>query len=291
MDFQNAIILFEDYIQTATLSGGSWSSDFPLDNVKDDDVGLPARSSDATSASTVINIDLLAQKQVDVLVAGPLNVSRGAQYQFTSYEDSGHVTADYVSGVKSLPGVVVPTLSLHWSDPDCWLGVNSQNLLDDLPVYIVEVIAAASAAQAKKRYWKCEIFDALNVDGYVEMPRLMAGLAFRPARNYDENNQVGLEALTDPVEMLAGNFIYGERGIRRTLQLSFPNLTPDEGFGSVFRMMVLARDSRQVFVIPEYSDNNFLQERSFLATCKTVPAIAQGLSDTASTKFDLLEVI
>lgn len=288
----NAIILYENFADTATLDGGAYEVDLPIENLQNQRLGRVARTTDATEASTVIEIDFGVERRVDAIALGVPNISPGAQYRITSYEESGMTTEVYDSGVKSLPGVVVDSLDLEWEDPGFWYGINTEQLLVEFGTWIIEVIPDASAGDAHKRWWKIEIFDEDNADGYLDFSRLLAGRAYRPAINYSEDNSFGLSELTDVSESLGGHRTYFERGLRRTLRLAFPTGSSwDQAFNDIFRMMVKARTSRQVFVITDYEDTEFLQERSFLATFKQVPAIQQLLVDRSATLVDLEEVL
>lgn len=287
----NAIILYENFFDTATPSGGSYESDLPITNLQDNDLGVVARTTDATNASTKILIDFGRERRIDALCLGVPNISPGAQYRIRSFAESGRTTTLYDSTTKTLPGVVVDSLDLEWEDPGFWYGINTEELLVEFGTWLIEVVPEDQASNANARWWTIEIFDEDNADNYLDLSRLLAGRAFRPSINYSEDNSVGLEPITDVSESLGGSREYWERGLRRTLRLALPWLSQDEVFNDVFRMMVKGRTSRQVFVIPDYDDLEYLQQRSFLATFKQVPAIQQLLIERGSTLVDLEEVI
>lgn len=288
------IILYEDFIASGTVSGGDFEVELPVTNVQSQRLGVVARTVDATAASTQIDFDYGVERRTDVIVLGVPNASPGAQYRVRMYDDAARGDGDvtYDSGWKELPGVVIDSLDLEWEDPGFWYGINTETLLVEFPTWIMEVIPEASAADARRRWGRIEVLDEANADGYLDFSRLMGGRAYKPPINYSEDNSFGLSELTDVSESLGGQRTYYERGLRRTLRLALPYGSGwDEAFGDIFRMMVKARTSRQVFVIPDYEDTEFLQERSFLATFKQVPAIQQLLVDRSSTLIDVEEVL
>lgn len=287
----NAIILFENFFDTATPTGGSYESELPITNLQDDDLGMVARTTTATNAATKILIDFGRERRIDAICLGVPNISPGARYRIRSFAESGRTTTLYDSGIKTLPGVVVDSLTLEWEDPGFWAGINTEELLVEFSTWLIEVVPDEQASNANARWWTIEIFDVDNADGYLDLSRLLAGRAFKPLINFSEDNSAGLESIADVSESLGGHREYWERGLRRTLRLALPWLSQDEIFNDVFRMMVKARTSRQVFVIPDYDDTQFLQQRSFLATFKQVPAIQQLLVERGSTLIDLEEVI
>lgn len=287
----NVIIVYENFADTATLSNGSYEVSLPITNVQDQRLGRVARTSDALNASTIIDIDFGTARNVDAVLLGVPNISPGAQYRVRSYNESGRVTPVYDSGTKLFPGAVLDSLDLEWEDPGFWYGINSEELFDEFGKWLIEVIPEADVATVGKRWWRIEIFDQNNTDGYLDFSRLMAGRAYRPTINYDEDNSFSLSELLDVSESLGGQRTYYERGLRRVLRLSIKNNTWDQAFNDVFRMMVKARTSRQVFVIPDYEDTDYLQQRSFIATFRQVPAIQQLFVDRTTQLIDLEEVI
>lgn len=287
----NAIILYENFFDTATPSGGSYESDLPITNLQNADIGIVARTQDATNASTIILIDFGRERHINGLALGVPNISPGAQYRIRSFAESGRTTTLYDSGTKTVPGVVIDSLDLEWEDPGFWYGINTEELLIEFSTWIIEVIPSDQASNANRRWWTIEIFDENNSDGYLDFSRLFAGRAFEPTINYNEDNAFSVTPLVDVSESLGGNRSYWDRGIRRILRLTFENNSYDEAFNDIFRMIVKARTSRQVFVIPDHEDIQFLQERSFLATFKQVPSVQQKLIDRSSSQVDLEEVI
>lgn len=289
MAMGNLVLLYENFADGGIFSGafGSWT--LPLANMQDPDIQRVARSSNATNAATKFRIDLGAPQNVDGLAFGPVNISPGASWRGRAYSDSSYSVLVYDTGTQEVGGEVIDWANsaawLEWENLGFWLGISDP--LDELPQFLFHVAPLAQTAQ----YWQIEVFDAANGDGFIEIGRLLIGKAFRPAKNYGEDNSLSIVPLTDVEESLGGLRVYWERGLRRSFACSFPSLTKSELFGDAFRVMLRSGISRQVFVVPDPDDTEFGIRRSFLATFKQMPAIRQLLVERGSTGVDLEEVL
>lgn len=287
------VFVYDNYADTGTLSGGSYVATLPLSNAQDQDIARVARTTNPLTTSTIIRADLGIARPVGGIIVGPINASPGAQYRVRAYDAAGWGSGDisYDSGLKTIAGVVVPSLDLEWEDPGFWNGIDIDTI-DELPTYLIEVIPEASLLSTLTQWFAIEIIDPANSAGYVEFGRVLIGRAWRPSINYGySGNAFGIDPRTEIVESEGGLETFDERGQRRTLRVAFDNLSEDEIFGDVFRIMNRQGVSKQGFVVPDPDDEEHLLRRSFLATFKQVPEIAQVLFARGSTAFDFKEVL
>jgi hypothetical protein len=285
----NAVFLYDNFADSAVLSGGSWRSSLPLINVQHPDVGRVARSTNATAGSTTLSADLgTVEAPVGGVAIGPVNVTPGASWRLSAYDDIGQTTQVYDSGAITFAGNVVDSLDLEWEDPGFWLGIIDFGENDILPVYGFHVLPTDRQA----RFWRVEISDAANSAGYIDIGRLMIARAWRPSLNYTAgDNSFGIEVFEDEVMTLGGRKVSWERAARRTWRCSFSMLPEAEAWEHVLRIMMRVRLARQIFVIPDPGDLQRRQQRSFLGRYRQVPAIQQVLHSISSTVFDVEEVL
>jgi hypothetical protein len=285
------VCLYENFADDGIFVSGFGSWTLPLTNLQTADINQVARSSSATNTSTKFKIDLGNVSPVDGLAFGPCNLSPGATWQWRGYSDAAYTSLIYDSGVQTISGEVVDwtdTASwLEWEDSGFWLGISDFAQFSELPQFFYHITPITKSAE----YWLLEIFDTANSDGFVEIGRLVIARAFRPSNNYSEGNSTGLIPLTDVEESLGGLRSYFERGLRRTFQATFPRLPESELFNDVFRLMLRAGISKQVFIVPDPDDDSFGQRRSFLATLKQPPVIQQLLLADGSTALEFEEVL
>ncbi|MEH2476252.1 hypothetical protein V1281_002579 [Nitrobacteraceae bacterium AZCC 2161] len=288
----SAVFLYRDYAVTGLLTGGSWRPALPLANVQNPDIGVVARSTDASHAATKLILDLGVTKIVGGFAIGPSNMSPGAAYRVRAYSDQALSDLLYDSSVTIVPGSVIdwgdPGVWLEWENPDFWNGYINFDDTINLPLYLGIVFPADIFAQ----YFLVEIFDDVNPDGYVQIGRVLCTKAWRPSLNYaPDSNALGIEANTDVQTSIDGNRSYWEHAQRRTWRCSFPYLPEAEAFDSVFSMANASGVSRQVFIIPDPDDGTRARKRNFLATFKALPAIAQLNVELGSTELDFEEVL
>lgn len=287
------VFVYDNYADTGVLSGGSYLPALPLTNAQDQDIARVARTTNPLQASTIIRADLGIARPVGGVIVGPINASPGAQYRVRAYDVAGWDEADisYDSGFKTIAGVVQNSLDLEWEDPGFWYGIDV-DAIDDLPTFLIEIIPEADLLATLTQWFTIEIVDPANQSGYVEFGRVLIGRAWRPSINYSYGgNGFGIDPRTEIVESEGGLETYDERGQRRTLRVSFNDLSEDELFGDVFRIMSRQGVSKQGFVVPDPDDDDYLVRRSFLATFKQAPEIAQAFFEHGSTAFDFKEVL
>lgn len=287
------VLLYDNFADDAVFSGGAYLPALPRSMAQDADIARVARTIDPLPASTRLNIDLGISRPVGGIALGPTNASPGAQYRIRSYGAPGWAEADilYDSGIKTIAGVVVDSLDLEWEDPGFWYGVDI-NAIDDLPTWLIEIVPVPGAALTNAQWFSIEIIDPSNADGYIEFGRVFVARAYRPGHNYSYgDNAFSVDPRTEMVESHGGLRTYDERGQRRLLRVAFQYLSDTELFQDVFRIMNRQGVSRQMFVVPDPDDETTLQRRSFLATFKQAPAIAQVVFERGTTAFDFEEVL
>jgi len=285
------VAIYQNYADAAVLYGGSYRVDYPLNNVRDLDIGRVARTSNPATSSAVIIADLGASRLVGGVVVGPTNQSPGSTYRIRASSFSDFSTLVYDSGIQTVAGSTMnwsnTSLWLAWEDPGFWFGIPDVFDLALVPVWATTILPTSAFA----RFWKIEFFDSLNADGYIQFGRLVIGRAWRPAHNYDYGGEFSCEPIYRRVEAVGGRRTDADLGRRRGYRLTFSNLPDSDLFNDVFRMRQYTGASKQVWVSADPDDSDNFQKRSFLATFKSPPPIVQANLDIGSTVIDCEEVI
>jgi hypothetical protein len=293
---ENLVLLYQDYAKSAVLGGGSFLAALPLVNVKDEDIGKVARTTDALNLSTWLTADLGAARVVGGVAIGPINVSPGASFRISAFSDAAFTVSVGGSGIQTVAGTLMDwsdtALWLSWEDPGFWFGI--PNIFDGpkVPTYLFFVFPSDVTA----RYWAVEVFDSANRDGHLDFGRLMIARAARlklsgnPINYAPGDNSAGVIKLFDVTESLGGKRTRWNRGKRRTLRVVYPTIDESSAWNDVFNLSMLD-EGEQVFVVPDPTDTVNAQKRSFLAEIKTPPPIALANVSIAATALDLEEVI
>jgi hypothetical protein len=290
------VIGYQDYAAMATFGGAaSFVTGLPLTNVQDPDPRTVARTASADPADTQFTVNLGAARPVGLIAIGPLNMSPGSTGRIRGYSDAGMSSEVYDTGVLTVEGTLIDWADtdewLAWEDVDFWLGV-SESEVAELPLYLIHVVPAASAAQATAQFWKVTLEDTANFDGYIDIGGVHFMRVHRPAWNYGEGNSFELTWLTDVAESLGGLRTWWNRGMRRRLRLTWSALPQDEVFDDWFRIALKSRTDKPVFLVPEEGDDvTNMRKRAFLATLTATPAIQQIVHALAAVSIDAEEVI
>lgn len=180
----------------ATLSGGSWETAMPLNNLKNRVLGIKARTTDDANASCVINIDLGASPPATQIVAVcghncplgagtiTLKASNLSDYSVLTLDRSGYPSASETH---------------HWWD-----------LTDANHAY---------------RYWKISYLNTSMPDNYWEVGRLFMGSVWKPNISPGPGSSFSYEDASLQEQALSGTPYFDERPRRRLLDAQFDALT------------------------------------------------------------------
>lgn len=264
----NCILAFPNRVDatyyTVSFSGGSWETDLPLSNLADDLLSKVARSTDATLASTQFVVDLGVPRDIRVVAIPDHNISRAGRVKITAASDSLFNSIVATVDFRDVWQVIYPWGSLPWEHPSFLDGKVSAEDAEDYPQPVVHVFGTSATA----RYWKIEIDDTTNADGYVQLSRLFLAPGWQPTINPDYGLTLGWEDESTGEASLGGAIFYDEREKRRVAQFEFGYIPEDEALTWSFEMQRLLGTTKQLFYIYNPDDTTHLHRRAFLATMR-----------------------
>ena len=276
----NMILSHRNRADAATLSGGSWLAARPLSNLQSRFLSKVARSSDATTASTLLDCDFGAAMAIRVVALRFTNLSLNATIKIqlrTATAGGGTLVAGHSDFVAIWP-------AMYAGSPD---RQPTAEEAEDLPKLFLLVLEA----EVEARFLRIEIVDTANADGYVELSRLWAGPAWQPERNFTYGAEFGLTDDTETSESPAGAVFAGTTRKRRTMSLSLDWLDLDEGFQQALDITYRLGQTGQLLACasPDESDLNRLRT-TMLATLEP-SALSLPQYGISSMKFSFTEVI
>src|SRR5690606_12704699 len=129
-----------------------------------------------------------------------------------------------------------PWGTLPWGAPNWWTGIEPwPNYPERKPC-----LFGVSESTLTGRYWRCEINDPDNPDGYVEAGRLFMSSIWRPEFNYAaDNNGFGIEDNARHVQMLSGARRSKRRLNPRFFSFTIEQAANDAVFGPYWKMIDL----------------------------------------------------
>lgn len=257
----NLILGYNNLIDSATLSGGSWHASYPLANLKSRVLAKKARSNNDLAASTVINVDLGIARKVQAFGAIASNLSAtNATIRLRGSNDSSFASSAYDSGLLATT-VQTPDVTLAW----------------DTPVTV--------------RYWRLEIADTLNTSGYLEIGRLFLGQALRAGDNYSKGAELGYQSRSTVVTSLGGVEYFDRVNNRRTFNFVFDWLTAPEAYQTVLEVQKLADITEEVLLLADHEDNSYRQQRHFLGRLSQLSPIKAPYLTVHQAGFEVVEIV
>jgi hypothetical protein len=257
----NCLIAYRNFADFAALSGGSWSATMPLANLLDRTLGVKARAVDDAAASTQFDVDLGSAAGIKVFCLAGHNLSVGALMRLRGSDTAGTFTTPlYDSGTVSAWGNAYTTSDIPWEDDAFWASVTTFTGLDAGNPTLIHILPAETAA----RYWRLEITDTTNADGYVEAGRLFLGQAWQPTYNFTYG--AGIAYADDSIveQALGGSEYFDARPVRRIISLRFDALTDAEAMQMMLDMQRLRGTTGEILFCWDPDDLSYFQQRSML---------------------------
>jgi len=265
----NMVIGWPIHSDDGTLAGGSWETALPVTNLQDERVAKVARSSDATTASTVIDVDLGSAQPIFVLALVGHNLSDSADIQVRGDDSTAFGSPDYNTG--TVGAIVTAAQALDWGD------------LTRTWVHVCSAVATA-------RYWRVNIYDTGNSDGYVQAGRVVIAQGWQPTINMDYGAQFGVQTYTQEVLSDGGAAFYAERRNRRTVECAIQDLPEAEALDSWYHFQRRV-DTHGQFMFCYDGDDSYHYERAFLATLREPRPIRAAVMARFGLAMSAIEVI
>lgn len=281
------ILCHPDRCASATLSGGSWQTLLPLNNLKSGPLGVVARSTNTATDSTEIQIDLMSDRSAKILALCGHNMGAIAKYRVRVSDLSDYSSYIYDSGWLDVWPASWSTKSLDWESDGWWEGRVSD---DDLAGYTANLIHVLPQ-EIYARYWKLMIDDIGNRDGHVQAGRLVVAQTWMPDVNMDWGSKLGHETDTQSETALDGARYFDVRPVRRTFSCQLSWLSNDEAYGGILDMQRKLGVNGDMFVVTSLEDGTNLLRRNFLATFRQLNAIEAPYLNAHSVALEFTEVL
>lgn len=257
----NVLLCYPNKAEGATLSGGAWLTALPVSNLLSAAISQLARTSNATPASTWFSVNFGRTQGVRAIALANHNLSVAARIRVRASADPTFTTTTYDSGFASVWSSIYSSADLEWEDDNWWSGVLSAEQLGTSRPLWVSVLPAIAYGW----YWRIDIDDTGNGDGYVEAGRLLMAPAWAPASNMSYGAAYRWEPKADMAESLGGTRYYLPRSNGRLQSFSLDYLTAAEAFTSVLEMQRELGADGELLVVADSDDPVAIQTRSYVA--------------------------
>lgn len=251
------ILGYANQVDDAPVSGGSWSSSYPLTNIKTRYLFQRARSTDALASSSTMVIDTGENQTIGVVALVRHNISTNGTVRIRGYEFSNLTGLAYDSGAVT--------------------------------VYAGDDFAHAFTPTAA-RYWQIVISDTGNADAYIEIGRVFIGWRFEPEVCVDWGLNIGVESQTTVMQSLAGPEYFDSRPNRRIVSGQWSWLTQAEAHGVYLQIQRQQDIEKEVFAMMD-PDTSYPDQVWFLGRFRTLNAIEWPYLDRHSVGFEISEIL
>lgn len=262
----------------------------PATNVQNRRISKVARSSNALTTSTLLNIDQGASSPVAIgcLALVVHNMSVSATVRIRGDDAADFATPVYDSGWLNVwPAGIIPQDLLEWEDDNFWLGTISQNAIAGYRAPYTHYPATAQPL----RYWRIEISDTSNTDGWVQVGRVFLGKVWAPAYNMAYGMTFGYTDATALETSLTGEEFFDVRTRFRTHKFDLSFLSKEEAWSYILNMQQQLGVSGELLISGDRSDTTNTPRMCFLGRMATITPIVTQYHNVWNTSFEIREIL
>lgn len=258
---QNLLLAWPNRTPEATLSGGAWSSTAGLNNLKTRFSYEVARTTNTSTDNTQFDTALDKTRTIKCMALLRHNCSLAAKYRIRLSNTAGDFSSPlYDTGLLDVWSTFYPFGILNWGDEGWWGGKPQAEEITGYPSILLHVLDIAIDA----RYIRLEIQDPGNPAGYIEATRFWVSGQWQPRINMSYGMQLGWEDSSAVEEALDGTEYFDERPKTRAFTASLDWLSSEEGHAIYLEMQRQLGTTKELLVVPDYSDSVNLIRRSFV---------------------------
>jgi hypothetical protein len=298
----NVLIGFGNRANNLTFSPsfGSWQTTLPKDNMKSPILGKVARSTDATLTNTQFAVNLTSAHDIRVIALCNHNLSNSALVRINAYGlDSTYTTSTFDSGWVSAwgnvftvgltgfddttPGGTLPhgyAFSGVDKDKLWYAGHFNWNYIYYLPNNV------------SSRYWKIEINDTGNADGYVQIGRLFIGGAWEPTYNFDFGVSCGWDSTTSIQYSKGGSPYFDVKKPTRKVKFTLSHSSQIEAMQAIYSIVGIHGLDKELIYIQDREQAQDIHRTAFLGRLKSLPEIEiSNYGDNYRSSWEIVETL
>lgn len=161
-----------------------------------------------------------------------------------------------------------------------------------------EMIAAATtpalhkpAAAQSYQYWRIDVDDEANTDGYVEIGRPFMGAAWQPTYNASYGAGVGFVDLSSSVRAYGGARYFEDTRNPRSFAFSFDALSDSEAWTKAYELLSQQGSTKEVLFSWSPADLSNIPRQTFLCTITALDGLTAASYGMWSKAFRVEELL
>lgn len=267
------------------MSGGSWLAGLPLTNLQDRALSRVCRSTDATTASTVIDIDLGQARSLRALALQNHNLSQSGSWRVKLGTTAGAGDI-YTGSYQAAWFLSFDSSQLEWGSNNWWNGT-----VDDEYISHPYVAPMLLPAWYSTRYVRIEIKDTTNPYGYVQLGRVFVGGGFVPTLGASYGLADGWDDLSRLDYTLSGALVADVGRRRRWVKFALDFLSHANEAPIVHEMLRRLGSVGEVLYLPDISNWQDCQRYGFVGRLRELSPIEYPYHRIRSTGISIEELI
>lgn len=284
-------LCWPNWAERGEVTGGSWKSNFPLENMLSPIVAKAARSETTSPADTQFSFNFkIRSKPVAVVALMNHNLTVDAKWRVTWWEEEAQETLAYDSGMVDVWPQLLSTTELEWENDNFWFG----ELQDDDKDRFTPLATCFHPDGGDVVFSvRVEIEDEGNPDGFVKIGRLFLADVWQPRFSAQYGIEYGYEIDTSfEVADNAQQTLYADAKIpKRTVSFNLATLDSEEGFR---RILTMQRDQgvhKEVLYTEgaETTSENF--QKTFVGRLQNPSPLTHPYYRTFSNSINLIEIL
>ena len=290
----NTILAFPNYVAGTVVATpsidafGSWEADLPAANILDPLLSVVARSTDAATASTKLQVNLGVDRTFRVIAIPSSNISLNGQIKATWFSDAAYSVEVGTTGWVDYWEDAYEWGVRPWGTPDLFSNKFSAEDVAGYPA----VWAYLAANLETARYFQIEVDDTGNADGYVEFGRLVIAPVWQSTiAPIEGQSSISWESRSRLRRSRTGVWFIDSKAAPRVATCSFQHIATAEAFTYPFEMARLLDRGGEVFFITDTTDTFQRMRRWFLANLRTLPDLTYTNGGRMSATIELEEIL
>lgn len=253
---------YGDIGYSASFTGGTWTGELDYRMLNRQLITAVARTLDLTPL--VLDITQTVAEPIDVLGVVNHNLTPSGTYRWTAYSDPSRTTLVYDSGT-----------------------ISAGTYYDYMPN---KTTCDRIDSPVNTSYWRLELNDPTNPDGYMQMGRLFMGKRFVPSKNMDYGLKMGIsEDNTSIIESPTGIESFVDAPNKRTATFSLSLIGYD--IGDNFYRMALRDGIVGACLFDFDPDDKNEGMRTFICRQRTLTPLDYPSYDVNTLAVNLVEII
>lgn len=221
-------------------------------------------------------------------IGGNSSFSSGeAVYAWDAVAIAGSGVIYETGWVDVWPSGMIPQSLLEWEDDNFWLGTLSSNARAGYQSPYIHLLASP----VSMRYWRVQVQDTTNSDGYVQIGRLFMSATWTPSVNYGLGAGLGYQDPSPVDTSLSGAEFFDVRSRFRVFSFELQYILYSEAYAYALDLQRLSGNSGEVLVIPDSSDATNAPYRSFVGRLLQMGEITQPQPSAFSARFQVKELL